>query len=434
MDLETARPKEGIVNHVLAVGHANEKDVVEGVDAIDLGQQLVDNRVGNAGAIPDSATALADGIHLVEDDNVQHGVISGLELLLLGLGEQFAHLLLRSADVLVEDFGSVDDLGLPGVQDLANLPRDERLAAAGRAVQEHAAHVVDAQLPDDVRRPNARREGPAEDLVELGIQPTNAELLEVKVRKEDVGRAAGPAGHQGPGQLQGRAALGLGEGDGRRAEEQSHPGPAADVAAALEIELADGRHRQLELAALEVDGQDAAHLEHLPLEVQQHVLREAVGVDLPRGRPAAALGGAAALGEGVDGQLQRDQGKVGRGGEGPDLDLGAEAVLPVAPVQAVEGDLVVGDGGVGVGRVRVGADRDEGEGAAGFRRHSRLERRQVVRAEVDAVVEGEAVLGQVAHLQDEALRGTAGRAGRTGRGWRRSGAGHYCCYVVGCRL
>lgn len=46
--------------------------------------------------------------------------------------------------------------------------------------------------------------------------------------------------------------------------------------------------------------------------------------------------------------------------------------------------------------------------------HRRLEGGQVVRAEVDAVVEGDAVLGKVGHLQDEALRGAAGWTGRTG--------------------
>ena len=53
------------------VCHANEQDVVEGVHSINLGQQLVDDGVVGAGAVPHAATLPADGINLIKDDDVQ---------------------------------------------------------------------------------------------------------------------------------------------------------------------------------------------------------------------------------------------------------------------------------------------------------------------------------------------------------------------------
>jgi len=67
------------------VGHANQQDVVERVHAINLGQQLVDNRVVGACAVPHAATLPADGINLVKDDDVQ--------LLQAQLGSHTGHLL-----------------------------------------------------------------------------------------------------------------------------------------------------------------------------------------------------------------------------------------------------------------------------------------------------------------------------------------------------
>jgi len=45
MHLQTAWPQDGLIDLVLTVCHADEKDVVEGTDSIDLAQELVDNRV-----------------------------------------------------------------------------------------------------------------------------------------------------------------------------------------------------------------------------------------------------------------------------------------------------------------------------------------------------------------------------------------------------
>ena len=56
--------------------------------------------------------------------------------LLLSIGEELADVLLALADKLVQDLRAVDDLGLARVEHLADLPRHERLAGAGRSVEE----------------------------------------------------------------------------------------------------------------------------------------------------------------------------------------------------------------------------------------------------------------------------------------------------------
>ena len=65
------------------VGHANEQDVIEGIHAIDLGEQLIDDGVVHAAAAGHAAALLADGVDLVKDDDVQLGAVALLRLLCL---------------------------------------------------------------------------------------------------------------------------------------------------------------------------------------------------------------------------------------------------------------------------------------------------------------------------------------------------------------
>jgi hypothetical protein len=84
------------------------------------------------------------------------------QLLLLGLLEQLAHVLLGLADKLVQHLGARHDLGLAAVEHLADLARNQRLAGAGRAVEQQAAHVLGAELLHHGRRVDARGERAAE--------------------------------------------------------------------------------------------------------------------------------------------------------------------------------------------------------------------------------------------------------------------------------
>ena len=113
--------------------------------------------------------------------------------LLFGVGKQLADVLLTRADELVQDLRAVHNLRLARVEHLADLPRHERLARAGRAEEQDALDVLDAQLLHERGREDARRKGAAEDGAELVVETANAHVLELEVRLQDgVWRRAGP--------------------------------------------------------------------------------------------------------------------------------------------------------------------------------------------------------------------------------------------------
>ena len=107
-------------------------------------------------------------------------VVAQLLLLLLGVLEQRADVRLRLAHVFIQDLRTVHHLRLVRVQRLPDLPRDQRLPAARRAVQQHAAHVLDAHLAQHLGREHARCERAAEDVCELLVQAADAHRLEVE--------------------------------------------------------------------------------------------------------------------------------------------------------------------------------------------------------------------------------------------------------------
>lgn len=87
MDLKTTRTQQGIINHVFAVGHADQQDVVELVDTIELTEKLVDDTVTDTGSTTSArASLLAYSVQLVEDDDVQLRLVTLLLVLLLGVG------------------------------------------------------------------------------------------------------------------------------------------------------------------------------------------------------------------------------------------------------------------------------------------------------------------------------------------------------------
>mmetsp|Transcript_18751 Transcript_18751/g.72315 ORF Transcript_18751/g.72315 Transcript_18751/m.72315 type:complete len:225 (+) Transcript_18751:1-675(+) len=164
----------------------NRKDVVDRVHAVDLAQQLVHHCVVYASARAAGATLLANSVDLVKDDNVQLALVAPLCVFLLCVCEEVPHVLLRLTDVLVQHLRTVDHLGFPAVQHLANLPRKQGLASSWRAVEEDALHVVDAKLSHDRGGEHSRGESPPEDVAELVVQASNAHRLEVPVRPEQL--------------------------------------------------------------------------------------------------------------------------------------------------------------------------------------------------------------------------------------------------------
>ena len=134
-------------------------------------------------------------------------------LFFLRVPKEGANLLLAPAHVLVQDLRAVDDLGLPAehkkrgvkhlwvlkkpekmpkkteflaapcVQDLPDFPRNEGFAAAGRAEQQDAAHVVDAELLDEAGE-NAGRKRAPKHRFELVSEPSDAHFFEFEVALE----------------------------------------------------------------------------------------------------------------------------------------------------------------------------------------------------------------------------------------------------------
>ena len=56
------RTQDRLVDHVLAVRHANHQNVVERVDAVYFGQELIYYRVRNTGAVADRPSTLTDRV------------------------------------------------------------------------------------------------------------------------------------------------------------------------------------------------------------------------------------------------------------------------------------------------------------------------------------------------------------------------------------
>src|SRR5437867_7148539 len=144
LHVEPAGAQDGRVDEVLAVGGADDDDVLQTLDAVDLGEELGhDGRLdvgGDAGA-----AGAEEGVHFVEEDD-NGDVLGGL---FLGLEEDLADLALGLADVLVEELGALDveeealDLLAAFFGDLfgevvGDGLGDHGFAAAGRPVEEHA--------------------------------------------------------------------------------------------------------------------------------------------------------------------------------------------------------------------------------------------------------------------------------------------------------
>jgi hypothetical protein len=77
-----------------------------------LGEELVHYGVVDAGARVDAAAALAHGVDLVEDDDVEVAIVPAALLLRLGVGEERPYVLLALPHVLAHHLGAVDNLGL----------------------------------------------------------------------------------------------------------------------------------------------------------------------------------------------------------------------------------------------------------------------------------------------------------------------------------
>src|SRR5713226_1672864 len=146
LDLHVQAPgaQDRGVDEVLAVTGADDDDVLEALDAVDLGQELGHDRGLDVGGDAGAAGA-EEGVHLIEEDDDWH-VLGGL---FLSFDENLSNLPLCLSHVLVQQLRSLDveevalDLLAAGLGDLLGEVvgdglGDHGLAAAGGAVEEHA--------------------------------------------------------------------------------------------------------------------------------------------------------------------------------------------------------------------------------------------------------------------------------------------------------
>ena len=125
-------PQQRGVEHLGPVGGGHDDDALGGVEAVHLGQDLVERLLALVVAAHDPGGArarLADGVQLVDEDDAGR--------LLLGLLEEVAHPRRAHAHEHLHELGAgEEEEGHVGLA--RHRPREERLARARRPDQEHA--------------------------------------------------------------------------------------------------------------------------------------------------------------------------------------------------------------------------------------------------------------------------------------------------------
>ena len=212
--VEAARPQQGRVEDLRPVGGADDDDRLVGVEPVHLGQDLVERLLALVVGAGDAGRPLpraADGVELVDEDDRRRR--------LLGLREQVAHARRADADDRLDELRRRDrEEGR--VRLARHRARDQRLAGAGRPVEEDAvrdpgaeAHVPVGRLQevDDLGELRLRLVDSGDvverDLDRRRIDPARLRPAEVP---EPAEAAAGPGGaaaqeHEQCDQEKGRA-------------------------------------------------------------------------------------------------------------------------------------------------------------------------------------------------------------------------------------
>lgn len=149
VDFEPSWPQHCLVEQILAVGHADDHDVVQRFHSVDVGQQLIDHLIANLRANTAlHPSLLANRIYLIEDYDVKRALIS--QFLLVGpcLSEELPDVFLGLTHKLAEYFRAVDDLEILDVQSLSKLPGDECFSCSWRSKQENTFDMLNAKALD----------------------------------------------------------------------------------------------------------------------------------------------------------------------------------------------------------------------------------------------------------------------------------------------
>lgn len=138
LSVEAARPQQRRVQRVCAVGRHDDLDVRGLVESVHLVEQLKQDALHlSVGARLSVESLRGDGVDLVDEDDGGR--------VLLGEAEDVAHHARALAQILLHELGAddADEGGRGGVGDGLG---EHGLARPGRAVEQHAARRVDADL------------------------------------------------------------------------------------------------------------------------------------------------------------------------------------------------------------------------------------------------------------------------------------------------
>ena len=206
--VEAARAQQRRIEHVGPVGRGDQDDAFVGFEAVHLDEQLVERLLALVVAAAKAGAAMAaDGVDLVDEDDAGR--------VLLRLLEHVAHAAGADADEHFDEVGTGNGeerhVGLAG-----DGARQQRLAGAGRADQQHAAR------------------DPAAEPLEFGrIAQEFDDLLQIELGLVDAGHV-----------FEGDAAMRLGEKFGARLAKTQRLAAGALHLARQENPDADQRHER----------------------------------------------------------------------------------------------------------------------------------------------------------------------------------------------
>src|SRR4051794_25278096 len=191
LHVQPARPEDRRVDHVLPVGGADDDDVLQPLHAVDLAEQLRHDRRLHVGGHARPAGP-EDRVHLVEEHDDRRALAGLLPRPL----EDQPDVPLGLADVLVEQLRALDveEEGprrvLPAHrgdllgQRVGHRLGDQRLAAAGRAVEQDPLRRAQLVLAEQVGVQERQLDGVA-DLLDLPGQAADVAVVDVGDLLED---------------------------------------------------------------------------------------------------------------------------------------------------------------------------------------------------------------------------------------------------------
>ncbi len=142
--LKSAWPQNGFVQEIFSIGDTYDKDVVELIDSIYTGEQLVQNvRINLVGTV--TAPFFAEGIDFIENNTVQLTFLSSLILVFLSSLEQLSDIFFTDSMLIAHDFGSVHYLRL-NLEDFTDLSSNERFACAWGSMEKDALDVFESEM------------------------------------------------------------------------------------------------------------------------------------------------------------------------------------------------------------------------------------------------------------------------------------------------